>query len=71
MEHLKMEPCFTADLFPKYRGTCSVCANDLYCREVKWAGKRKEAFYYTKNGKRHYKHRCNLRSDENVKFEGS
>lgn len=49
------------DLYPKYKGTCKVCEQDLYCREIKWKDKKKKAYFYTIDGRRHYKHRCNLR----------
>jgi hypothetical protein len=31
---------------------------------IKWKDKKKKAYYYTEDGRRHYKHRCNLRRDD-------
>jgi len=61
LPHLRLQACCTMDLYPKYKGTCKVCEQNLYCREIKWAGKKKQAYYYTEDEKRHYKHRCNLK----------
>lgn len=55
-EHLGLQLAADLSLGPAYH--CSRCGEDLWTeRSVRTGGKE---FYFTRDGRRHYKTRCNL-----------
>jgi len=56
MEHLSLGQPMEASIYPKY--VCKICGNKLYTRKspkTNW-----QEWFYTTNGQRHFKNRCNI-----------
>ena len=53
--HITLRPPLECSIYPVY--TCPVCGADLWTRKQLPNGPE---LCYTEDGKRHYKHRCNL-----------
>lgn len=64
MEHLSLSRPIEASLGPRYR--CPVCGQDLWTIQAPWTGWQE--WLRTADGRRHYKHRCNIMEDAHIAF---
>jgi hypothetical protein len=64
MEHLSLGRPIEASLGPRYQ--CLMCGLKLWTIQAPWT--QWQEWYKTEDGRRHYKHSCNIMRDALVMF---